>query len=202
MDAMSYDPYTKKGYVVNNYFIYILCRGAKGSIWFRKQSNFKLNRHLIEPLEQLRLLKDVNENAPFQLDGLSFADYIQLAGAVAVQSCGDPKHLLIIEHVKYIYIYIYIRIGRKDLEDESEVPEEEQITHLSIQDEKTYTSRLEAMGFSPKQMVALAQIEAFGKIDLNSAITGITCHGSRMNILYSCLLIKNLGYLRIIGCLL
>ena len=39
------------------------------------------------------------------------------------------------------------------------------MTHLSIQDEKTYTSRLEAMGFSPKQMVALAQIEAFGKID-------------------------------------
>ena len=108
MDAMSYDPYTKKGYVVNNYFIYILCRGAKGSIWFRKQRNFKLNKSLIEPMEQLRLLKDVNENAPFQLDGLSFADYIQLAGAVAVQSCGDPKPLLIIEHVKYIYIYIYI----------------------------------------------------------------------------------------------
>lgn len=116
--------------------------GVKASWRFREFAKDPLNKDMQHFAVYLQNLK-ANESVPF--DKLSFADYAVAAAFTTIQEAGGP---VMLDDFSF---------GRKDAATASECG-----SIKNVPSEKNYVSHLTTLGFSEKEIVALASIESFG----------------------------------------
>lgn len=133
-DAMTYNPETGKG-------------GTVMGLRFRSQAIKKYNKKHLNVLNAI--LNAKNTEADYNLDHLSYSDYLQVNAIVSVKVANGPD------------MTEFHRIGRQDAvsEDElegcSEVPQPEDGV-------SKFRDAFEAKGFDLKDMTALSFVYAFG----------------------------------------